>query len=130
MIPLDTITSVHTLLSGLLATIDKDAINGSFELLAGFFVLNHCRVLRKHKEVRGISMLSVGFFTLWGMWNPYYYSALQQPISFYGGLFVVAANALYLGMAAYYRSIAVYQDEHAIYLGAESAGYANHGDQS
>ena len=106
MIPLDSLTAIHALLASLIAAIDKDAVNGTFELSAGFFVLNHCRVLREHKEVRGVSMLSIGFFTLWGLWNPCYYSALQQPISFYGGLFVVAANALYLGMFAHYRSLA------------------------
>lgn len=97
-----------------LTAIDKDAINGGFELLAGIFVLNHCRVLHAHKAVRGVSMVSVAFFTLWGLWNPFYYSALQQPLSFYGGIFVVAANALYLGMMFSYRSRRVLGGE--IYL--------------
>jgi len=130
MIPLDTITSVHALLAGLLAAINMDFVNGLFELSAGFFVLNHCRVLRLHKETRGVSLASVCFFTLWGLWNLYYYPALNQPLSFYGGLFVVAANALYVGMMVSYRRAAVVHDEHAIYLGAESAGYSRNGDQS
>ncbi|MFA6015860.1 MAG: hypothetical protein WC742_12415 [Gallionellaceae bacterium] len=121
MMPLDSLTAVYALLASLIAAIDEDAINGTFELSAGFFVLNHCRVLREHQEVRGVSMLSIGFFTLWGLWNPYYYSALQQPLSFYGGLFVVAANALYLSMIVHYRRLVVLQDEHAIYLGIESS---------
>jgi hypothetical protein len=129
MIPLDTLTTLHALLSALIAAINKDAINGGFELLAGFFVLNHCRVLHAHKAVRGVSMVSVAFFTLWGLWNPFYYSALQQPLSFYGGIFVVAANALYLGMMFSYRS-AVRTDEHTIYLGAESACIKQSGDQA
>lgn len=41
MIPLDTITALHMLLSVLLAAINKDFINGAFELFAGAFVLNH-----------------------------------------------------------------------------------------
>jgi hypothetical protein len=124
MTPLETITSIHTLLASLLAAIDKDAINGTFELAAGLFVLNHCRVLKAHKQVRGVSMLSVAFFTLWGLWNLYYYPALNQPLSFYGGLFVVAANAFYLGMALHYRRLEALSifDEHQIYLGAESVG--------
>lgn len=114
MIPLDTLTALHATLSALLQAINKDAINGTFELSAGFFVLNHCRVLYRHKEARGVSLLSVIFFTVWGLWNPYYYSALNQPLSFYGGLFVCAANALYVGMMVSYRS-RVSLD--AIYLG-------------
>jgi hypothetical protein len=129
MIPLDTLTAIHATLAGMLAAIDKDFVNGSFELLAGFFVLNHCRVLRLHKQARGVSLVSVCFFTMWGLWNLYYYPALNQPLSFYGGLFVVAANALYVGMMVSYRSSA-FIDEHAIYLGAESAGYNNHGDRT
>lgn len=104
MIPLDSIASIHALLAGLLAAIDKDVINGGFELFAGFFVLNHCRVLYLHKVTRGVSLASVCFFTLWGLWNLYYYPALNQPLSFYGGLFVVAANALYVGMMVSYRN--------------------------
>ena len=59
-----------------------DLINGLFEALAGLFVLNHCRVLHAHKQARGVSIVSSGFFTLWGVWNLYYYPALNQPLSF------------------------------------------------
>lgn len=129
MIPLDSLTSIHAMLAVLLASIDKDLINGGFELAAGFFVLNHCRVLAQHKEARGVSLASVVFFTLWGVWNLYYYPALNQPLSFYGGMFVVAANVFYVGMMAYYRRRAVNLDEHSLYLGAESAGFTRTGDQ-
>lgn len=104
MIPLDTLTAIHALLANLIASIDKDAINGTFELAAGFFTLNNCRVLYEHKQARGVSLLSTAFFTLWGCWNLYYYPALDQPLSFYGALFIVAANALYVGMMVSYRN--------------------------
>lgn len=81
----------------------NDLINGTIELLAGMFVLNHCRVLFAHKQARGVSLVSVGFFTLWGIWNLYYYPALNQPISFFGAVFIVAANAAYLGLLVCYR---------------------------
>lgn len=80
-----------------------DLINGSFELLAGVFVLNHCRVLMQHKEARGVSLVSILFFTLWGFWNLVYYPALGQPASFIGGVFVVAANAFYVALMLIYR---------------------------
>ena len=114
MIPLDTIPSLHALLLTLLAAIDKDAINGSFELAAGVFTLNNCRVLYEHKQARGVSLLSTAFFTLWGCWNLYYSPALDQPLSFYGAVFIVAANALYLGMMFSYRSRGSFD---AIYIG-------------
>lgn len=100
MIQLDQANGIYSLLT----LINADFINGAFELLAGFFVLNHCRVLHAHKQSRGVALSSVAFFTCWGLWNLYYYPALNQPLSFYGGLFVCAANALYLGMMLSYRN--------------------------
>lgn len=81
----------------------EDVNNGLFEGLAGLMVLNHCRVLYADKSTRGVSVISSIFFTIWGCWNLYYYPTLKQPISFYGGLFVVAANAVYVGMMMFYR---------------------------
>jgi len=81
-----------------------DMVNGSFEALAGFMVLNHCRVLRIEKIVRGVSVLSSFFFTLWGFWNLYYYPKISQPISFYAGLLVVFANTIYVCMMIFYKS--------------------------
>jgi hypothetical protein len=129
MIPLDQISGAYALLASLFESFSKDAINGTFELAAGFFVLNHCRVLYAEKQVRGVSLTSSGFFLLWGMWNMYYYPALNQPLSFYGGVFVVAANAFYLGMLFHYRRLEACQDEHAIYLGVGSS-FQKSGDQS
>lgn len=102
-----------------------DAINASFELLAGLFVLNHCRVLHQHKLVRGVSLDSVGFFTLWGIWNLYYYPTLNQPMSFWGGICVCAANAFYLGMALYYINLEPFDcmpDDAEQYMAPESVG--------
>lgn len=80
-----------------------DAINGSFELCAGLFILNHCRVIYADKQVRGASRLSTAFFFSWGLWNAiYYYPALDQFWSFLGGLIVMAANCLWLGLMLYY----------------------------
>lgn len=80
-----------------------DLINGCFELAGGLFVLNHVRVLLKDKSVKGVSILSTIVFTLWGVWNLYYYPSLNQMISFYGGLLIVFANSLYISLMLYYR---------------------------
>lgn len=79
-----------------------DIVNGMFELLAAVFIMNHCRVLYAHKEVRGVSLISTAFFTSWGLWNLFYYPGLGQTWSFVGGLFVVTANAVWLWMMYYY----------------------------
>lgn len=83
--------------------ISADAVNGGFEAFAAVMVLNHCRVLKVEKLVRGVSIVSVVFFMLWGMWNLYYYPSLAQPLSFYGGMLVVLSNIFYVGMLLGYR---------------------------
>jgi len=80
-----------------------DIINGTFEMLAGVMVLNHCRILLKQKQVRGVSVLSTVFFTSWGFWNLYYYPSLHQLASFIGGLSIVTANTVYVWLMIRYR---------------------------
>jgi len=80
-----------------------DLINGLFEAFAGAMILLHCRRLYIDKKVRGASTVATTFFTLWGFWNLFYYPHLGQSWSFYGGVIVVAANAIWLGLMLRYR---------------------------
>lgn len=75
-----------------------DIINALFELFGGFFILNHCRVLWRDKEVKGVSIISTIFFTLWGLWNLYFYPSLGQWWSFVGGIMIVIANFIWVGL--------------------------------
>lgn len=75
-----------------------DIINGTFEALACLMVLNHCRVLLRDRAVAGVSIASTAFFTLWGVWNLWYYPLLGQFWSTVGGVFVVLANCIYVGL--------------------------------
>ncbi len=81
----------------------QDAANGGFEALASLAVLRSCWILHKDKMVRGVSLLMVAFFTVWGAWNVYYYPFLGQTLSFVAGVAVLLSNALYVSMLAYYR---------------------------
>lgn len=80
-----------------------DVINGLFEMLGGIFVLNHCRTVIKDKAVAGVSIVSTIFFTLWGVWNLYYYPSLDQWWSFLGGLMIVSSNTLWVLLMFRYR---------------------------
>lgn len=80
-----------------------DLVNGLFELFGGLFILNHCRVLYQHKQVKGVSVLSTSFFFAWGVWNLFYYPHLDQTLSFLGGLVIVSSNCLWIGMMLYYK---------------------------
>lgn len=79
-----------------------DAINGTFELMSGFFLWNNVRILVKQKSVRGVSIITTAVFTLWGFWNLFYYPYLGQILSFVGGLNVVSANLTWVYLAIRY----------------------------
>lgn len=80
-----------------------DAINGCFEILGSFFILNHCRVLLKQKKVSGVSVVSTVYFSAWGFWNLYYYPSLDQWMSFTGGIAIMLSNVLWIGLMLWYR---------------------------
>ncbi len=80
-----------------------DLVNGLFECLSAPFILLSIIQLHKDKEVKGVSWKQVGFFSVWGTWNLYYYPHLDQWASFAGGILIVLANTFWLGQMLYYR---------------------------
>ena len=80
-----------------------DLVNGTFEMAGGLFIILSIIKLYDDKKVRGISCLAVGFFAVWGYWNLYYYSHLDQWWSWYGGVLVVITNTIWLGQMVYYE---------------------------
>ena len=81
----------------------QDLINGLFELFGGVMIFLNCRALYRDKIVRGVNVGVTVFFTTWGIWNLYYYPHLDQWMSFVGGLLIVTANTLWIGMSWYYH---------------------------
>ncbi len=79
-----------------------DIINGSFELLGAPFILMSVFKLAKEKQVHGVSWMHVGFFSVWGFWNLFYYPYLDQWFSLLGGIAIVIANMIWLIQVAYY----------------------------
>lgn len=80
-----------------------DLVNAGFELLGGLFILNHCRVLMRDRQVKGVSIDSVVFFNAWGIWNLFFYPSLGQLWSTLGGLLMVAANTFWVFLLFKYR---------------------------
>jgi hypothetical protein len=80
-----------------------DLINALFETLAGFFILLSIRQLYKDKRVRGLSVIHVTFFWLWGVWNVFYYPHLGQPASLVGAVLVLLTNTIWTAMLIYYK---------------------------
>lgn len=57
----------------------------------------------RQRSVEGVSWMMLVFFASWGWWNLYYYSWLDQTLSFYGSASVAAANSLWLVVYAYIK---------------------------
>ena len=79
-----------------------DIINSAFQWGAAVFLLLNISRLKKDRDVRGISMVPVYFFLLWGFWNLYYFPHLEQWSSFVGGVAVLVVNLVWVGMALWY----------------------------
>lgn len=79
-----------------------DLINGILEGVGGFFIALSVRKLHRAKVVSGVSAIHVAFFSAWGFWNLFYYPHLDQWVSFWGGVLLVAVNCVWLGQIFYY----------------------------
>jgi len=79
-----------------------DAVNGTFELSGGFFILLSVIKTLKDKQVHGVNWLTTAFFMAWGYWNLYYYPSLDQWFSFVGGVWIVVMNTLWVVLLVYY----------------------------
>ena len=79
-----------------------DLINGCFEGIGALFLTINVKKLYKEKELKGVSWIPTTYFSLWGVYNIYYYSHLQQMLSWYGGIAIVLVNAVWLSMIYYY----------------------------
>jgi uncharacterized membrane protein YfcA len=80
-----------------------DLLNACFEAGGSIFILNHARVLLKDKMTKGVSLLSVLFFSCWGIFNMFYYSHLGQNFSWYAGIMVFISNSIYASLIIYFR---------------------------
>lgn len=83
--------------------VTADQINAVFQGGAGIMVLLHVRQAYIDKDVKGVSLVSVLFFVLWGAWNCYYLPYLQQWWSFAAGFVALAANTVWLLQLWHYK---------------------------
>lgn len=81
----------------------NDLINAIFEFGGGILCWLNVRALWRDRVVRGVYWPVQGFFAAWGWWNLYYYPSLGQWASFWGGIFLVAGNTVWVILALRYR---------------------------
>lgn len=80
-----------------------DIINGLFELVGAVAAYKNVAALYRDRSVAGIYWPNFMFYTLWGVWNIYYYPHLSQWVSFVGGCAILSGTASWLGLYAYIR---------------------------
>ena len=80
-----------------------DTINGLFELGSGVLLFMNVARLHKDKIVRGVSIVPIAFFMVWGYWNLYFYPTMHCVLSFFGGILVVISNTIWVCQMIYYN---------------------------
>lgn len=80
-----------------------DAVNAFFELGGAVLIWMNVRALYRAKMVRGVYPPVMAFYAAWGVWNLFYYTAINQPLSWWAGLGVVAGNLVWCALAWTYR---------------------------
>jgi hypothetical protein len=82
----------------------EDIVNSGFHLGAAIFTFYNCWIAYQQKEVKGVSKLTVVFMITWGVWNLYYFTAINQPFTWYMNIVIMSANALWLILAMRYSN--------------------------
>jgi hypothetical protein len=83
--------------------IASDLINGGLEFGGSIFLWVNVRALRRAKKVVGVFWGAPAYFTLWGLWNLFYFPSLGQWFSLCGAMSIAAANITWLVLALYYE---------------------------
>ena len=55
-----------------------DQINSAFVLMAALFYVLNLLKLMKDKEIKGISKISIGFFSLWNVWTLFFFIKVSE----------------------------------------------------
>jgi hypothetical protein len=79
-----------------------DFVNGCFEFGGAILCWFNVKRILKDKKIEGVYWPVQAFFSTWGFWNIFYYSGLNQWVSFYGGIMLFLGNGTWTVLAAYY----------------------------
>ena len=79
---------------------NPDAINAAFEGGGALLLTFNIRQVARDQRLSGVHWAPTAFFTVWGVWNLFFYPHLHQWLSFCGGLAIVVVNAAWLALVA------------------------------
>lgn len=76
-----------------------DLGNALFETLGAFFIWKSVGVLWKERQIKGVYWPAWVFYSMWGLWNLYYYPTMGQWYSFFAGCVLVTGNITWVVLA-------------------------------
>jgi hypothetical protein len=82
-----------------------DIINASFELGGALTQTLNIKAILADRKVMGVSWLTTLFFSVWGIWNLYFYSDLQQWFSLGAGMALTVTNLLWVFLVFYFKKM-------------------------
>jgi len=83
--------------------VNPDLINSVFEFVGTGAVAFSAYECYRNKSAAGAHWLSASFFFLWGWWNLFYYSSLDQTASLIATLLMIFVQMIYMGLIIKYR---------------------------
>ncbi len=78
-----------------------DVVNGSFEAVGALACWWNVRTYARERDVKGVYWPSTLFFSVWGIWNCFYYPSLRQPFSAVMGALLAAGNTTWVIWVVY-----------------------------
>lgn len=81
---------------------NPDYTQAAFEFGSACFQVRNVLAIRTHQTIKGVHWSPTAFFTAWGVYNLWFYTALHLPLAWWAGLAITAVNAVWLSHAAYY----------------------------
>jgi hypothetical protein len=73
-----------------------DIANGIFETFGAICSWLNVYSYYKQRKVAGIFWPSTIFYSVWGLWNLFYYPSLDQWFSFAGGIILTSGNLVWV----------------------------------
>lgn len=80
-----------------------DKVNSLFVFVGALLIWRNLYRLYIDQEIKGVSLIVSAFFSIWSVWNLYYYHSLNQPISLMANILLSLGNTSWLCFALWLK---------------------------
>lgn len=77
---------------------DNDALTAAFQVAACLFIADSIRSAWRDRELKGVSVRTIGFFTVWTIWGAVNWHLLRQPWSFWTSVLMFGLYVVWLAL--------------------------------